>query len=79
LSAAKPKVCQLISGRTADVFGTEMTTTTVVIDASGVLRFCGQFAHEKDRYAEAALAAVLDGKPVTISATPHLGCPIVRK
>lgn len=67
------------NGHAADVFGTETTTTTVVIDADGVLRFCGQFAHEKDRYAEAALAAIHDGKPVAISTTPHLGCPIVRK
>jgi thiol-disulfide isomerase/thioredoxin len=67
------------SGHTADVFGTEMTTTTVVIDASGVLRFCGQFAHENDRYAEAALAAILAGRPVANATTPHIGCPIVRQ
>jgi thiol-disulfide isomerase/thioredoxin len=66
------------NGRSADVFGTEMTTTTVVIDASGMLRYCGQFAHEEARYAEAALQAVLDGKPVASPKTPHAGCPIVR-
>lgn len=66
------------NGRSADVFGTEMTTTTVVIDASGVLRYCGQFAHDEERYAEAALQAVLDGKPVASPATSHMGCPIVR-
>src|SRR5262249_20245618 len=32
------------SGRTADVFGTEVTTTTVVIDGNGVLRYCGRFS-----------------------------------
>ncbi|MBC8001512.1 MAG: serine hydrolase, partial [Opitutaceae bacterium] len=63
----------------ADVFGTETTTTTVVIDASGVLRYCGQFAHDKERFAEAALEAILNGKPVALPTTPHLGCPIVRK
>jgi thiol-disulfide isomerase/thioredoxin len=42
------------SGRTADVFGTEVTTTTVVIDGNGVLRYCGRF-----RQAEEALKAVL--------------------
>src|SRR5262249_50029409 len=30
-------------GRTADLFGTEVTTTTVVIDGKGVLRYCGRF------------------------------------
>src|SRR5262249_36506167 len=30
-------------GRTADAFGVEMTTTTVVIDGNGVLRYCGRF------------------------------------
>jgi hypothetical protein len=31
-------------GTTADIFGTEMTTTTVVLDAEGMLRYCGQFS-----------------------------------
>ena len=65
-------------GHTADVFGTETTTTTVVIDASGVLRYCGQFARNKERCAEVALEAILNGKPVALPTTPHLGCPIVR-
>jgi len=66
-------------GHTADVFGTETTTTTVVIDASGVLRYCGQFVRDKERCAEAALEAILNGKPVAVPTTSHLGCPIVRK
>jgi thiol-disulfide isomerase/thioredoxin len=55
-------------GRTADVFGTEVTTTTVVIDGYGVLRYCGRFGQ-----AEAALRAVLDGKEVEVKTTPHDG------
>jgi thiol-disulfide isomerase/thioredoxin len=55
-------------GRTADVFGTEVTTTTVVIDGNGVLRYCGRFGQ-----AEAALRAVLDGKEVAVKTTPHDG------
>src|SRR5687767_8302215 len=31
------------SGHAADVFGVTKTTTTVVIDGEGVLRYCGQF------------------------------------
>src|SRR5205823_14576203 len=37
-------------GRAADIFGTEVTTTTVVIDGDGVLRYCGRF-REGDRHA----------------------------
>jgi thiol-disulfide isomerase/thioredoxin len=55
-------------GGTADVFGTEVTTTTVVIDGDGVLRYCGRFGQ-----AEEALKAVLAGKEVAVKATPHDG------
>jgi thiol-disulfide isomerase/thioredoxin len=56
------------TGRTADVFGTEVTTTTVVIDGKGVLRYCGRFGQ-----AEQALKAVLAGKEVAVKTTPHDG------
>jgi peroxiredoxin len=51
-------------GRTADLFGVGVTTTTVIIDADGVLRYRGQFAHGQETYAEDALKAVLAGKAV---------------
>jgi thiol-disulfide isomerase/thioredoxin len=62
------------SGRTADLFGTEVTTTTVVVDGQGVLRYCGRF-REGDRaaYAQEALKAVLAGKEVAVKTTPHDG------
>src|SRR5262249_14865167 len=41
-------------GGTADVFGTEVTTTTVVIDGKGVLRYCGRFGQGDGGGAEAA-------------------------
>ena len=66
------------SGHLADLFGTEMTTTTVVIDAGGVLRYCGQFVKDNEPYAETALASILGDRPVSVPTTPHLGCPIVR-
>jgi thiol-disulfide isomerase/thioredoxin len=56
------------TGRSADVFGTEVTTTTLVIDGKGVLRYCGQF-----RQSEVALKAVLAGKEVLVKTTPHDG------
>jgi peroxiredoxin len=56
------------TGRSADIFGTEKTTTTVVIDGHGVLRYCGRF-----RQAEEALKEVLAGKEVAVKTTPHDG------
>jgi cytochrome c biogenesis protein CcmG, thiol:disulfide interchange protein DsbE len=60
------------SGRTADLFGVTKTTTTVVIDGAGVLRYCGQFAGGGGS-AEEALRAVLAGEEVAVKTTPHRG------
>jgi thiol-disulfide isomerase/thioredoxin len=61
-------------GRTADLFGTEVTTTTVVIDGKGVLRYCGRFGQgEEAASAEASVKAVLAGKEVAVKTTPHEG------
>jgi peroxiredoxin len=61
------------SGNTADLFGVRKTTTTVVIDGSGVLRYCGQLRQKGGGSAEEALQAVLAGKAVAIKTTPHKG------
>jgi thiol-disulfide isomerase/thioredoxin len=61
------------SGRTADLFENEVTTTTVVIDGNGVLRYCGRFRDGDRAYAEEALKAVLAGKEVAVKTTPHDG------
>jgi thiol-disulfide isomerase/thioredoxin len=66
-------------GRTADLFGTEVTTTTVVIDGEGRLRYCGRFSDGGRAFAEDALRAVLDGKAVPVPMTPHDGCRIIRQ
>jgi RNA polymerase sigma factor (sigma-70 family) len=66
-------------GHTADVFGAEATTTTVVIDGEGVLRYCGRFQEGQQAYAEEALKAVLAGKEVAVKTTRHDGCRILRK
>lgn len=60
-------------GNTADLFDTKVTTTTVVIDRDGVLRYCGRFGDGKQAFAEDALKAVLDGKDVRVASTPHRG------
>jgi RNA polymerase sigma factor (sigma-70 family) len=66
-------------GHTADVFATEATTTTVVIDGEGVLRYCGRFSDGDRAYAEDALKAVLAGREVDVKMTRHDGCRIIRK
>jgi thiol-disulfide isomerase/thioredoxin len=66
------------SGRTADLFGVDVTTTTAVIDGAGKLRYFGRFADQEHSYAEEALRAVLAGKEVEIKSTPYQGCPIRR-
>jgi thiol-disulfide isomerase/thioredoxin len=61
-------------GAAADILGTEVTTTTAVIDGDGVLRYCGRFsAGDKHAYAEEALKAVLAGKEVAVKTTQHDG------
>ena len=60
-------------GHTADLFGTQRTTTTVVIDGAGVLRYCGQFSQKGGGSAEDALRAVLAGQEVAVKTTPHKG------
>ncbi len=61
------------TGQSADVFGTKVTTTTVVIDGSGTLRYCGRFSDGKLNYAEEALKAVLANQEVKTKTTRHYG------
>jgi RNA polymerase sigma factor (sigma-70 family) len=61
------------SGRAADLFGAKVTTTTVVIDGNGVLRYYGRFKDGHVAYAEQALKAVLAGKEVEVKETPPDG------
>lgn len=56
------------AGKAADLFGVKVTTTTMVVDKAGVLRYRGTF----DRAGE-ALAAVLEGKDVDVRETPPKG------
>ncbi len=57
------------SGATADIFAARVTTTTVVIDKSGVLHYCGQFGDGQHAYAQEALRAVLAGEDVPVQET----------
>lgn len=60
-------------GKTADIFGTAVTTTTVVIDQNGVLRYRGQFSDDQHAYAEDALKAVLAGREPEVAETRQKG------
>jgi thiol-disulfide isomerase/thioredoxin len=60
-------------GKAADLFGVQKTTTTVVIDGQGVLRYRGQFVEGDQMPAADALKAVLAGEPVTWKETPQRG------
>lgn len=61
------------TGAAADLFGITKTTTTVVIDGEGVLRYCGQFRSKDGGSAEEALKSVLAGKEVDVKSTPPKG------
>jgi len=54
------------AARSADVFGVKVTTTTVVIDATGILRYRGRFGRAGESPAEDALKAVLAGSEVKV-------------
>ena len=58
----------LDAGKAADLVGVKVTTTTMVIDKAGVLRYRGTFDRAGD-----ALASVLEGKEVPVKETPPKG------
>ncbi len=60
-------------GKVADQFGVKMTTTTLVIDKGGIVRYRGQFGGEGTPYARDALSAVLEGKEPTVKETAPAG------
>jgi len=60
-------------GKAADLFGVRLTTTTVVIDKAGVLRYWGQFGGEDSLLAANALRQVFEGKDVAVKETNASG------
>ena len=61
------------AGLAPRLFGVRVTTTTVIIDRQGVLRYCGQFADATHSYADNALRELLAGAEITVTTTPHNG------
>jgi peroxiredoxin len=60
-------------GKAADLFGVKVTTTTIMIDGQGILRYRGQFLEGDQMRAKDALQAVLAGRPVTVQETSLQG------
>lgn len=60
-------------GSVADIFGVNATTTTVVIDGKGVLRYLGQFGNAEHAFAADALKSVLAGDDVAVQRTRPKG------
>jgi thiol-disulfide isomerase/thioredoxin len=58
---------------TADLFGVRATTTTIIIDGQGVLRYRGQFREGEHKLAEDALRAVLAGEEIPVPETRQKG------
>lgn len=59
--------------KVADLFGVRLTTTTVVIDKAGVLRYRGQFGKDDSPHARNAISALLEGKEVSVKETAPAG------
>jgi peroxiredoxin len=60
-------------GKAADLFGVNVTTTTIVIDGHGKLRYRGQYQDGSQALASDALAAVLAGRSVAKEETALRG------
>ena len=61
------------SGVTMDLFANDLTTTTVLIDSDGILRYTGRFSQGERAYASDALNAVLAGREVSVKTTRPSG------
>ena len=73
------------AGGLADHLGVRSTPSVVVLDRGGNVRFKGWIDNERTTeesgriaYAEEAVRAVLDGKPVPHKASPVYGCRVTR-
>ena len=60
-------------GKVADQFGIKVTTTTLIIDKAGIVRYRGQFGSDATPYARDALKAVLEGQEPVVKETAPSG------
>lgn len=59
--------------KVANLFGAKVTTTTLIIDRKGVLRYRGQFGRGERAFAQEALEALMAGKEVVVPTTQEFG------
>jgi len=62
----------------ADYLGAKVTTSAVVLDGEGNVKYRGSFVKRGQNFAADALAAVVEGKKPESEETPFSGCPIER-
>jgi peroxiredoxin len=60
-------------GKVADLFGVKVTTTTIVIDKAGIVRYRGHFEGQQGPHARKALEALLGGKDVEVKESAPKG------
>jgi cytochrome c biogenesis protein CcmG, thiol:disulfide interchange protein DsbE len=60
-------------GKAADLFGVKVTTTTVLVDSQGILRYRGQLLEGDQTHAGDALKSLLAGDPIARKETPQRG------
>lgn len=63
-------------GGMVDRLGIEFTTTTLVFDQAGTLRYFGPMVTEEGPLARRAVEELLAGRDVTVPARPQAGCPL---
>ena len=65
-------------GGLADRLKIRLTTTTVIFDAEGKIRYFGKLGPASEPSARLALEELLQGQPVSVPVTPLQGCTIRR-
>lgn len=65
-------------GKLIDHYGIKSTTSTLVVDAQGRLRYLGRFGDEDGWLGRKAIEQLLAGREVSPTSSEFLGCPIIR-
>ncbi len=65
-------------GKVVENFKINTTTTTLIVDAQGRLRYLGRFGDKEEALARQALQQLLAGQEVTPSQTEWQGCKVIR-
>ncbi len=66
------------AGGLVDRLGIKQTTTTLIFDRAGAMRYFGRFGYGDEHFAAQAVSQLLAGQPVAQPTTPLEGCRIPR-